>query len=231
MAIEVRQANDDQIVLQYSPLSRGVIYLLASLKEKNFIPLTNTGALKREYCHDLARAMRWRNYHGNMDEILQRIRKQSDYPALGLVRKKAVELGYTTETDKCIEVTERGMSQDLTACMIFNAAVHPEVVSAIAEAENAFARTNLPKVEVFLQSISDAGADGYAIQKLLNIVLQDARTPLQRSSSTSNVIRPKLFMPMVEYGLLTTAESRPVIPINATLRATPLFDLTVKISA
>ena len=115
MAIEVRQANDDQIVLQYSPLTRGVVYLLASLKKKNFIPLTNTGALKREYCHDLGRAMRWRNYHENMDEILQRVRRQSDYPALGLVRKKAVELGWQVlvaaeDTGRSNEIINKGIT-------------------------------------------------------------------------------------------------------------------------
>lgn len=231
MALEIQQANDDQIVMRCSPLTRGLSYLLTSLKGKDSVPLTKTGALRRNYCHDLAKAMRWRNYRGNMDEMLQRVRKQSDYSALSLVREKAVELGYTVETDKRIEITDFGMSADLTASMIYNAAVHPDVVSSIAEAENAFARAGLPAIDVFLRNISDAGTDGYAIQRLLNVVLQGARTPPQRSSTASNVIRPKLFMPMVEYGLLVTKEDRPLLPINSELQVTLLYGLTVKISA
>ena len=231
MALELQHANDDQVVMQYSPLTRGLSHLLTSLKEKNSIPLTKTGALTRDYCHDLARAVRWRNYRGNMDEILQRIRKQSDYSALGLVRKKAVELDYTVETDTCIKLTDYGMCQDLTASVIYNSAVHPDAVSSIVEAENAFARTGLPPIDVFLRDISDAGPEGCSVHLLVNRVLQDARTPQQRNSALSNVIRPKLFLPMAEYGLIVSKEDRPLLPISAELQVTPLYDLTVKMSA
>ncbi|WP_157132162.1 hypothetical protein [Roseobacter sp. AzwK-3b] len=163
-----------------------------------------------------------------MDEILQRIRKQSDYSALALVRKKAVELGYTVETDTCIKITDYGMRQDLTASVIYKFAVHPDVVSSIAEAENAFARTGLPTVDMFLRDISDAGPAGCSVHLLMNRVLQGARTPQQRNSALSNVITPKLFMPMAEYGLLVSKEDCPFLPINAELQVTPLYDLTVK---
>lgn len=231
MALEIQRANDDQVVMQYSPLTRGLVYLLSSLKENTFIPLTETGALKRAYCHHLVRAMRWRNYQEYTVELIKNIHKQNDYAPLGLVRAKAVELGYAVEIGKRIEIAERGLSVDLTASKIYHEAVHPDILSTINDAEAAFSRTQLPNPSVFLQYISAAGEDGCPASQMVNRILQAKRTPLQRNGTLSNVIDPLLLKPLIEYGLLATLEDGPVLPNKATLRATPLYDLTVKIIA
>jgi hypothetical protein len=223
MLIKTQHLTDDDLAMSWSPMTRGIVFLLEHLVQNGSVKLTKTGAIGRDLSRDLSRAIRWRNRPDVYGRGVENIRKESDFSPLSKIRAKLAELGYAKQSEGSIEASNLGRSALSSPAQVFNAAVLPDIIGSFEKAEKVFARMKLPDAHSYLQRISAQGHEGLSAQKMTNELLLESHTPQQRVSRLSNAIGPQFIDPLEMYGLLENVEGRLMLPTSATYRITPLY--------